>query len=407
MAARDLPFPYDVLTPKVVDGWRKDGSPPEGVAKAFASAEKDFMDQGTLGVPMALIPTLKKIFMELVWRVVTGMLAAKSVATWLKSGKGPRSFATVKADEDDNNTVQDALCDAIWGVGSMVRGTGAPSSEGTGEWLNLCGLVAELGAQGVVSQFALQTLLTEEVLVGAGLIKGHTPARGGKKPETIFASRLRKINTELVYKQRKFNLLREETEGYSKLCVLLNAVQEEARASGAGGKGGQGEMVVSEVVGRTQAQMLSIMGYFDLDPNRALDLTLEALEMSPWNRALLLLVDTFEAHSLPHVVGFKLAFYRHPEVVRKLRAGAGGGGMAEGKGKAKERDKKVTPKSLYVLCATLLATDRMTLESLLPHMTPTVDDMAAAEKRQRRETVCLGGGQQGQSAGANGDSGRQ
>ncbi|CAN0049989.1 unnamed protein product, partial [Choristocarpus tenellus] len=91
----------------------------------------------------------------------------------------------------------------------------------------------------------------EELLVGSGLISPPPAPRAGKKMDTLFSSRLRKINTDLVYKQRKFNLLKEETEGYAKLCVLLSGV-----------RGGEGEAV------QAAANMRSLIGYFDIDPNR-------------------------------------------------------------------------------------------------------------------------------------------
>lgn len=60
---------------------------------------------------------------------------------------------------------------------------------------------------------------------------------------------LEQKNTEMVYKQQRFNLQREETEGFAKLVVLLGGVRE-------------GNRVESE------ENMRRLIGYFDLDPNR-------------------------------------------------------------------------------------------------------------------------------------------
>ena len=49
-------------------------------------------------------------------------------------------------------------------------------------------------------------LLDEELLGLAGLINTVT-----------FVKRMKKLNTDLVYRQRKYNLLHEESEGYSKV----------------------------------------------------------------------------------------------------------------------------------------------------------------------------------------------
>lgn len=64
----------------------------------------------------------------------------------------------------------------------------------------------------------------------------------------------------LSYKQCKFNLLREESEGYSKLVTELNTSLS-----------GRDPQELQEVV-------QSIIGYFNLDPNRVLDLILESFE---------------------------------------------------------------------------------------------------------------------------------
>jgi THO complex subunit 2 len=42
------------------------------------------------------------------------------------------------------------------------------------------------------------------------------------KTKKIFYSRFIKVKTKLFYKQQKFNLLREENEGYAKLITELN-----------------------------------------------------------------------------------------------------------------------------------------------------------------------------------------
>jgi len=92
-------------------------------------------------------------------------------------------------------------------------------------------------------------LLDEELLGLAGLINTVT-----------FVKRMKKLNTDLVYRQRKYNLLHEESEGYSKVTTMLSRLQGGASLMGA-------------------AQTLrALIGGFDLDPNRVLDIVLESLE---------------------------------------------------------------------------------------------------------------------------------
>lgn len=58
----------------------------------------------------------------------------------------------------------------------------------------------------------------------------------------------------MVYKQHRFNLQREETEGFAKLLVLVAGVRD-------GGK-------AAEIEAESEENMRRLIGYFDLDPNR-------------------------------------------------------------------------------------------------------------------------------------------
>ena len=63
----------------------------------------------------------------------------------------------------------------------------------------------------------------------------------------------------LFYKQQKFNLLREEIEGYSKLTTELYECSKPEE---------------------TLENIKSLIGCFNIDPNRVLDICLEWLEHS-------------------------------------------------------------------------------------------------------------------------------
>jgi len=62
------------------------------------------------------------------------------------------------------------------------------------------------------------------------------------------------------YKQNKFNLLREQSKGYSKLLVELTSSHLHTRPNA-----------------RSVESYASLNGYFDLVPNRALDIILDVL----------------------------------------------------------------------------------------------------------------------------------
>ena len=68
--------------------------------------------------------------------------------------------------------------------------------------------------------------------------------------------------TNLLYRQSNYNLLREETEGYSKLMTELFTTSSN-------------ELPTSEVVEETFVRVKGMIGAFDLDVGRVLDITLD------------------------------------------------------------------------------------------------------------------------------------
>ena len=59
----------------------------------------------------------------------------------------------------------------------------------------------------------------------------------------------------MMYKQHRFNLQREETEGFAKLLVLVAGVRD-------------GDRDGSKAEAESEENMRRLIGYFDLDPNR-------------------------------------------------------------------------------------------------------------------------------------------
>ena len=74
-----------------------------------------------------------------------------------------------------------------------------------------------------------------------------------------FNKRVIKVKTQLMFTQKKFNLLREESEGYSNIITELCQ-----------GKAG----ITPESAGAIFERIQALIGYFDLDPNRCFDLVL-------------------------------------------------------------------------------------------------------------------------------------
>uniref|UniRef100_S4RS23 THO complex subunit 2 n=1 Tax=Petromyzon marinus TaxID=7757 RepID=S4RS23_PETMA len=173
----------------------------------------------------------------------------------------------------------------------------------------------------LVSEVVLKERLDPETLETLGLIKQASQ----------FNQKSVKIKTKLFYKQQKFNLLREENEGYGKLftelCQDLSGI------------------ITSDIM---LESIKSLIGCFNLDPNRVLDLVLEAFECRPeyaqefYLPLLESYMNTCEPQTLCHVLGFKFHFYQEPN--------------------------GETPQSLYRVAALLLQSELIDLDDLYVHL---------------------------------------
>ncbi|KAL8935005.1 MAG: hypothetical protein Q9211_004929, partial [Gyalolechia sp. 1 TL-2023] len=104
-------------------------------------------------------------------------------------------------------------------------------------------------ATGISAQL-MRLILDSSLLENLGLIRS-TFVRVGIRQQT-----------NLLYRQSNYNLLREETEGYSKLVTELFTTSS-------------GESLSSEVVEETFERVRGMIGAFDLDVGRVLDVTLD------------------------------------------------------------------------------------------------------------------------------------
>ncbi|WAQ98685.1 LOW QUALITY PROTEIN: THOC2-like protein [Mya arenaria] len=131
-----------------------------------------------------------------------------------------------------------------------------------------------------------------------------------------------------TYKQQKFNLLREESEGYSKLVAELN------------------QEITYKITPAVMLQNIkSLIGCFNLDPNRVIDVLLESFENRPEVEDFYIpLIQSYvqDNETLCHCLGLKFQFFKDDE----------------------------TPSSLFKLAAILLKNDLVHLETLYPHLHP-------------------------------------
>lgn len=171
------------------------------------------------------------------------------------------------------------------------------------------------------------TLFDHECMHAVGLIADKAQLDGFKRQEV-------RHNTKVSYTQAKYNLMREDSEGYSKLMAALNhfdlgSISHRSRglasspllltddgmdASSSSDVGQRGV----EAIGRLLfEEVKALIGYYDLDPNRVLDLILEAAEQQESSAVsadcLLSLLPLFKAEAVAHLLGFRFRFYHKQE----------------------------------------------------------------------------------------------
>ena len=138
-------------------------------------------------------------------------------------------------------------------------------------------------------------------------------------------------------------MLREENEGYAKLIAEL-------------GQDLSGNITSDFIL----ENIKSLIGCFNLDPNRVLDVILEVFECRPEHDDFFIsLLESYmsmcEPQTLCHILGFKFKFYQEP--------------IGE------------TPSSLYRVAAVLLQFNLIDLDDLYVHLLPA-DNCIMDEHKQ-------------------------
>ena len=212
-----------------------------------------------------------------------------------------------------------------------------------------------LYAEDVATADLLIELLDPDVLVDIGAISS---VDGFKKRTNV-------LRTTLYYRQHKFNLLREESQGYAKLCVTLTKDMIPT------GRACFPSVLRQKYAHSVVENMLALIGTFDLDPNRVLDIFLDVfasnierhalyfldiLRLSPWT-SLDENGNTFpkQQHNLASLLGFKLEFYQ--------------------KSSKQMRGKVIrTPRELMLLIALLIRERMITLKHIFNKITGPDDE---------------------------------
>ncbi|KAL8265927.1 hypothetical protein R6Q59_003271 [Mikania micrantha] len=260
--------------------------------------------------PPAPAPVLRYLY-ELCWNIVRGELPIQKC----KSALELVEFSDRVSDEDVSSNLADI-------VSQMAQDLTMP-----GEYrARLIKLAKWMVEHSVVPLRLFHERCEEEFLWDSEMIK--IKAADLKSKEV-------RVNTRLLYQQTKFNLLREESEGYAKLVTLLC----------------QGSEVCSlNTSAATVGIIKSLIGHFNLDPNRVFDIVLECFELQPDNNVFLNLIPIFPKSNASQILGFKFQYYQRMEVNNSV------------------------PFGLYQLTALLVKKEFLDLDSIYSHLLPNDDE---------------------------------
>ncbi|KAL7559738.1 hypothetical protein ACA910_003320 [Epithemia clementina (nom. ined.)] len=260
----------------------------------------------------------------------------------------------IKAQLKENPKISDIVLDVIWLETSMIETENGKSTYPEPLIDLLKSLVRDIPT--------LHGPLLE--ILDASLLK----MIGITESEPDLQKKIRLTNTQQYYRQHKFNLLVEESEGFAKflytVCMLLNDRQIVNRNE------------------RGSAILLRLIGTFSLDPNRCLDILLDVLDREleavnsnvsnksttsgspstddyPRLKRLLQLINGMPLDKLPALLAFKL-------------------------GRCQDMNRILCSSAFLVLHEVLNLSEFLTW---LPEWADVLESAYNATKKQERETV--------------------
>jgi THO complex subunit 2 len=219
------PFDYIFLTDNRMASWDASGRQEVVQLGEQARQDEDPMD-------------LASIFQELIRATLDGRLDPTDAGSCVKDilGLDVASTENTSAVFDPSTFFLDTL--------SMIVEADHPQNTPTNP--NLRPFIASTG----ISPMVMRQVLDGRVLQDTGLTRDTFNRVGVRQA------------TNLLYRQANYNLLREETEGYSKLVTELFTTSGSEPPS-------------AEVVEDTFERVKGLIGTFDLDVGRVLDITLD------------------------------------------------------------------------------------------------------------------------------------
>ena len=162
----------------------------------------------------------------------------------------------------ENETIRNMVVDIIW-METSLMGSGDASKSDVDYPEALINVVKTLSKDVPDLQKSLLETIDSKLLQQSGIIA----------EENDLLKKIRMTNTSTNYRQHKFNLLSEESEGWAKFLYALRLVSEiDGDADGDGDE----EMKDSDLSTPKPVDLiLKLIGTFSLDPNRCLDIVLE------------------------------------------------------------------------------------------------------------------------------------
>ncbi|PYH99012.1 hypothetical protein BO71DRAFT_415916 [Aspergillus ellipticus CBS 707.79] len=218
------PYAYEYVTQTALDEWATTGR--KGLVESGVHA-RDAQDASTLA----------SIYQELIKSALYGRLPAGDAGAAVKDIIG-EDVAAEDADMDTEGGLLDTR--------SLFLDTLSILTDSDTSNPALRPLVFSTGINSALMRMQLETQLLQSL----GLVR-----------ETFSRMGIRK-QTNLLYRQSNYNLLREESEGYSKLLTELFTTSNNEPPS-------------SEVVEDTFERVKAMVGAFDMDVGRVLDVTLD------------------------------------------------------------------------------------------------------------------------------------
>ncbi|KAI0032028.1 transcription factor/nuclear export subunit protein 2-domain-containing protein, partial [Vararia minispora EC-137] len=266
----------------------------------------------------------------------------------------------------------------------------------------LAELVKRLSRGGVLDPGMARERLDSALVSSAGLIAD----------KTSFERREIRTRTALFYKQNKYNLLREQSEGFSKLLAEITSSLPPSHPTTTG-RPQESKEAMLERVRPVWEHLLSLIGYFDLDPNRALDVILDVfsvhiggywsfflalLSLSPWKGNSKRMSWSSEDAPRPQTKPLR-GQYRQKDLDEILRIAEGDAAPTLSTDEASQAKvmaqvlgfkfrhyqapdvKEVAPPNLSLMAALLIREGFVTLDDLYPHLSPSDEDMGDREHK--------------------------